>query len=232
MSRAAVQVATGARQALRTTSQRTATAVGELLELPCEIVVRRSQLGRVPALGQALWLSHDTLALGALVEPALAAFLAARILRRSEPLSDPREPLSTALAGVLAALAVETARRCGVSTTLLGAAPVGEEALLADVTLLLDGRPFSLTLYVVGALAAKLKEPSLEQLGELTLRVPLVVGSVALDRQELLGLEVGGALLFHAGASIDGQAVGHGVCSARTASAEFGSNCGPTGDLW
>lgn len=211
VSRAAVQVATSARQALRVTGERAAAAVGELLELPCEIVVRRSQLGRVPALGQTLWLSHDTLALGALAEPALAAFLAARVLRRSEPLSDPREPFSPALAGVLAALAVETARRCGVSTALLGTAPVGEEALVADVTLLLDGRPFSLTLYVVGALAAKLEEPSLEQLGELTLRVPVVVGSVALERQELLGLEVGGALLFQAGASIDAHAVGHGV---------------------
>ena len=211
VSRAAVQLATGARQALRTTSARLAGAVAELLELPCEIVVRRCVLGRVPALGQALWLSHETLAIGALVEPALAAFLAARVLRRSEPLADPSEPLSPALAGVISALAVESARRSGIATTLLRAAPVGEEALLADVTLLLEGRPFSLTLYVVGAVAAKQEEPRLEQLGELTLTVPLVVGSVALERQDLLGLEVGGALLVGDGASIDVRAVGHGV---------------------
>jgi flagellar motor switch/type III secretory pathway protein FliN len=211
VSRAAVQVATGARQALQTTCGRAAVALSELLELPCEIVVRRSALGRVPALGQAVWLSRETLALGALVEPALAAFLAARVLRRAEPLSNPNEPLSPALAGVIAALAVETARRSGVATTLLGAPPIGEEALVADVTLLLEGRPFSLTFYVVGGLVAKLEEPRLERLGELALRVPLVVASVALDRQDLLGLEVGGALLAGEGASIDVTGVGHGV---------------------
>jgi flagellar motor switch/type III secretory pathway protein FliN len=211
VSRAAVRVATGARQALQTTCERAASALSELLELPCEIVVRRSTLARVPALGQAVWLRQETLALGALVEPALAAFLAARVLRRSEPLADPREPLSPALAGLIAALAVETARRSGVATTLLGAPPVGEEALVADVTLLLEGRPFSLMLYVVGAPAALPDEPRLGRLGQLTLKLPLVVASVALERQELLGLEPGGALVVGQGASIDVNGSGRGV---------------------
>lgn len=214
VSRAAVRVAAGARQRLRASCERCAGVVSELLELPCELLVRRSQLGRVPALGQAVWLGCGTLALGAVVEPALAAFLAARVLRRTESLSDPNEPLSHPLAALLAALAVETARRSGVPATLLGAAPVGEEALQADVTILLEGRPFSLTLYVVGAEAARLPEPQLEQLGELTLRLPLVVGTVALDRQELLGLELGGALLLGEGASIDVNGQGYGVLVA------------------
>lgn len=213
VARAAVQVASSARQALRGSAQQTAHALSELLELPSEIVVRRSQLGRVPALSQTVWLSRESLALGVLVEPALAAFLAARVLRRAEPLADPEGPLSPALAGLIAALAVETARRCGLATTLLGAPPVGEEALVADITLLLEGRPFSLTVFVVGA-AAPASEPRLEQLGELTLKIPLVVATVALDRQELLGLEVGGALLVSEGASIDVDAVGHGVLVA------------------
>src|SRR5687767_12863314 len=119
VSRAAVRVAAGARQSLRASSERVAAALGELLELPCEIIVRRTQMGRVPALAQAVWLSRDSLALGALVEPALAAFLASRVLRRVEPLSDPSAPLSAPLAALLAALAVETARRSGIGTTLL-----------------------------------------------------------------------------------------------------------------
>jgi len=213
VTRAAVQVASSARQALRGSALHTAHALGELLELPCEIVVRRSQLGRVPALSQTVWLSREPLALGVLVEPALAAFLAARVLRRSEPLADPEGPLSPALAGLIAALAVETARRCGLATTLLGASPVGEEALVADITLLLEGRPFSLTVFVVGA-AAPAGEPRLEQLGDLTLKIPLVVATVALDRQELLGLELGGALLVSEGAGIDVDSVGHGVLVA------------------
>lgn len=210
VSRAAVQVATGARQALAASAARTALALGELLELPCEIVVQRVQLGRAPALGQTLWLSRETLALGILVEPALAAFLCARVLRRSEPLTDPEAALSPALAGLIGALAVETARRTGLATTLLGAAPIGEEALVADVTLLLEGRPFSLKLFVVGA-ATVTQEPRLEQLGELTLKLPLVVASVALDRQDLLGLELGGALLLGEGASVDPEGAGYGV---------------------
>jgi flagellar motor switch/type III secretory pathway protein FliN len=210
LSRAAVQVATGVRQALGVSAERLAFALGELLELPCEVVVRRAVLGRAPALGQTLWLSRETLALGILVEPALGAFLAARVLRRSETLSDPEAALSPALAGLIGALAVETARRSGSATTLLGAPPVGEEALLADVTLLLDGRPFTLSVFVVGA-AAITAEPRLEQLGGLLLKLPLVVASVALDRQELLGLELGGALLVQDGASIDADGVGYGV---------------------
>jgi flagellar motor switch/type III secretory pathway protein FliN len=216
VSRAAVRVAAGARQTLHASCERCAGAVSELLELPCELLVRRSQLGRVPALGQAVWLSRGTLMLGAVVEPALAAFLAARVLRRADSLSDPNEPLSPPLAALLAALAVETSRRTGVAATLLGAAPVGEEALLVDVTVLLEGRPFSLTLYVVGAETAPLPEPSLELLGELTLRLPLVVGTVALDRQELLGLELGGALVLGEGASIDVNGQGHGLLVGPT----------------
>ncbi|MES1185103.1 MAG: FliM/FliN family flagellar motor switch protein [Myxococcales bacterium] len=210
LSRAAVQVATGVRQALGANAERLAFALGELLELPCELLVRRTALGHAPALGQTLWLSRESLALGLLAEPALAAFLAARVLRRAETLSDPEAALSPALAGLLGALAIETARRSGIATRLLGAPPVGEEALLVDVTLLLDGRPFSLSVFVVGA-ATIVDEPRLEQLGDLTLRLPLVVGSVALDRQELLGLELGGALLLEEGASIDVDGVGFGV---------------------
>jgi type III secretion system YscQ/HrcQ family protein len=59
----------------------------------------------------------------------------------------------------------------------------------------LEGRPFTLTGYVVGASSAAGAQPALAQLGALTLRIPLVVASIALSRQDLLALEVGGALL-------------------------------------
>jgi len=213
VARAAIQVASSARQALHGNAKQTADALGELLELPCEVIVRRLQVGRVPASTHTVWLGREPLALGVLVEPALAAFLAARVLRRAEPLADPEHPLSPALAGLIAALAVETARRSGLATTLLGAPPVGEEALLTDVTLLLEGRPFSLRVFVVGP-PGPASEPRLAQLGELTLTVPLVVATVAVDRQDLLGLELGGALLVGEGASIDVDAVGQGVLVA------------------
>jgi flagellar motor switch/type III secretory pathway protein FliN len=87
---------------------------------------------------------------------------------------------------------------------------VGEEALVADVTLLLEGRPFSLTVHIVGT-AVVTQEPRLAQLGELQLKLPLVVASVAVDRTELLGLEPGGALLISEGATIDGEGAGDGI---------------------
>lgn len=214
LSRATLRVMSGARQSLNGSAERAAAALSELLELRCELVVRRAQLGRVPALGHTIWLSRDTLALGALAEPALAAFLASRVLRRSEPLTDPSEPLSPPLAGLLAALAVETARRLGITTALLAAPPIGEEALLVDVTLVIDGRPFSLTLFAAGTTATPPPEPQLAQLGALTLRVPLLIATVAVDRKELLALEPGGALLLGDGASIDAGGAGYGVLVA------------------
>ena len=94
LSRAATRVATSARQTLRLSAARVEVALADLLEMPCELLVQRTQMGLVPALAQALWLQRDGLALGLLVEPALAAYLAARVLRRAEPLADPREPLT------------------------------------------------------------------------------------------------------------------------------------------
>ena len=195
VSRAASRAASGARQALRTRASALSRSLTQLLELPAELVVKRALLGRVPALGQTVWLSGAGLSVGLLAEPALTAALAARVLRRTEPLSDPREPLSPALAGLLAALAVETARSSGLAMSLLGEPPIGEEALVVDLTLLLEGRPFSILSYVVGASMAAGAEPRLEHLGELMLRIPLVVASIALERQELLSLELGCALL-------------------------------------
>jgi flagellar motor switch/type III secretory pathway protein FliN len=195
VSRSATRVSLAARQATEASLPVLARALGELLELPAELYVKQVLLGRVPALGQLVWLCGSGLSVGVLADPALASYLAARVLRRAEPLADPREPLSAPLAGLLAALVTETARRAGVALSLLGAPPVGEEALLVDTTTVLDGRPFLLTCYVVGASTAHGAEPTLAQLGELTLRVPLVIASIALERRDLLSLEVGGALM-------------------------------------
>jgi type III secretion system YscQ/HrcQ family protein len=230
VSRAAVQVARGVRQALQLNASRTAQALGELLELECRLLVKRVTLGHAPALRQLLWLSHDTLSLGILAEPALAAFLAARVLRRSEPLSDPEAALSPTLAGLIGALAVETARRSGFATKLLAAPPIGEEALLVDVTLLLEGRPFSLSAFAVGAAVAR-AEPSLAQLGELSLRLPLVVASVALAREDLLSLEPGSALLLGEGAGIDADGGGQGILIAAHSERGISVELRPDGRL-
>ena len=61
VSRSATRVAAGVRQALNANSARTASALSELLELPSEIVVKRTQLGHAPALTHVLWLSAEQL---------------------------------------------------------------------------------------------------------------------------------------------------------------------------
>jgi flagellar motor switch/type III secretory pathway protein FliN len=211
VTRGAERVASDVRRRLRLDAQKAARALGELLELPCELVVKRSALGPVPARAGAIWLSAAGLAIGLLAEPALAAHLAAKVLHRNEPLQDPREPLSPALLGLVAALAVEGARRAGVAASLLEAPPAAEQALLIEGTLLIDGRPFSISAASIGALAAPDATPLLSRLGNLELRLPLVIATCALDRQELLAIEPWGALLPGAGASVDPNGVGRGM---------------------
>lgn len=214
VSREAERLASGARQRVRMSARSAGEVLSELLALPSEVVVRGTTLGRAPALAQVVWLGTGQLALGLLAEPALAAFLAARMLRHAEPLADPRAPLSPPLLGLVAALAVEGARRAGTVLALLEVPPVGDEALHVDVTLVLDGRPFSLSAFVAGGLGAPSAEPSLERLGALTLSIPLVIASTAIERAELLGLEPGGALLPGADASIDATGEGRGILVA------------------
>jgi type III secretion system YscQ/HrcQ family protein len=231
VSRAAARVSLGARQATGARSSTLGRALGELLELQAELHVKQVLLGRVPALGQLVWLSGAGLSVGLLAEPALASFLAARVLRRAEPLADPREPLSPPLAGLLAALATETARRDGVVLSLLGEPPVGEEALRIDATVVLDGRPFSLGCYVVGASTVAGPEPTLNGLGPLTLRIPLVIASIALDRRDLVSLEVGGALLPSDEARLPAAGPTHGVLVAPQSERGIAVELRPDGRL-
>lgn len=229
LSLGSVRASARARKALRASSFGVAAALGQLLELPCEVVLKRSQLGRVPERPGAVWLAADALVLGAAAEPALLTFLAARLLRRAEPLTDPREPLSPPLAGLLAALGVETARRIGVATTLVNAPPHGEEVLLCDVALLVEGRPFTLALYVLGATTnAAPAPPALAALGRLELTLPLVIASVVVDRRELAELEPGGALLLGETATLPAPAGTRGVLVAphgeRGIQVELGSD--------
>src|SRR5688572_1276589 len=98
VSRSAARAALAARQTTQASVAVLARALSELLELPAELYVKQVAFGRLPALGQVVWLSGAGLAIGVLAEPALASFLAARVLRRAEPLADAREPLSGPLA--------------------------------------------------------------------------------------------------------------------------------------
>lgn len=197
--------------------------MSELLELPCEVVVRRSRLGKAETTSLAIWLSGEGLQLGVEAEPALATFLASRVLRRSEPLTDPRKPLSPALAGLLAALCVEIARRCGARAPLrlveeplqlTGAPALADEATLVDATVILEGRPFSVRVLVLLGIGFCPEEPPLSALGPLLLELPLVVASLTLERSELSALEVGAALLPPPEAALTPNGLGRGVLAS------------------
>ncbi len=224
MSRSAHRLASGARRRLSVSARGLGDALAELLELPCEVVLRRSSAGVVAPSERALWFSGDRALVGVEAEPALAAFLAARILRRSEPLADPREPLPPALNGLLAALTVEAARRSGspVPLRLLDVPPVGEEATLVEVTLILEGRPFSLKAWVVATAGEAPRPRPLSDLGSLVLSLPLVVASLSLERREFATLEVGAALLIPAGLGLNLAGVGRCVLVAPASERAIG----------
>lgn len=231
VSRAAERVGSGVRRRLRVDAAAVGRALGELLELPAELVVRRSRLGSLSTDPSAVWLGADGVALGLFAEPALATHLASKVLRRSAPLVNPREPLSPELLGLMAALAVEGARRTGVATTLLEGPPAAEEALLVDATLLLEGRPFTLAVAIVGGWSPPPDVARLAHLGALELRLPLVIATCALTREELLQLELFGALLPDGGATVDLHGVGHGMLVAPHSERALAVEIRPDGGL-
>jgi flagellar motor switch/type III secretory pathway protein FliN len=187
-----------------------AFALSELIEAPSEVVVRRCSLGRAPTT-EAVWLGAPGLAVGLFVEPTLAAHLASKVLRRPEPLADPREPLSSALLGLVAALAVESARRAGALFAVIEPPLPAEQVLLVEATLLVAGRPFAVSAAVIDSRPTPPPAPELARLGSLRLTLPLVIATCALDRQELASLELFGALLPGAGATVGPDGVGRGM---------------------
>lgn len=210
VTRAAERVASDVRRRVRMDARIAARALGELLEVSSELVVRRCSLGRAPA-ADAVWLGAPGLAIGLFVEPTLAGHLASKVLRRPEPLADPREPLTPALLGLVAALAVESARRTGALFAVIEPPLPAAQALLVEATWLIGGRPFAVSAAVVASHAAPPPAPELARLGGLALTLPLVIATFALERQELASLELFGALLPGAGATVGPDGVGHGM---------------------
>jgi flagellar motor switch/type III secretory pathway protein FliN len=206
VTRSALRPAAGVRRALGVDAARLSAALSELLEAPCELVVRRTAMSPAPRSERVLWLSNGSGAVGLEAEPALASFLAARLLRRNAPLVSPTAALPAELEGLLAALAIEAARRAssGEPLTLEASVPV-EAVTEVQATFVVDGRPFAVRAHIAAHLTYPLPRRDLFGLGELPLALPLVVAELLLDVRELGGLEPGCAVMLP-----DGVQPGHG----------------------
>lgn len=153
------------------------------------------------------------------VEPELGATLLGRVLARPFALGEPGAPLSPSLAGALAALAVEVARRVSDVPVLLEPSPQPAGVPRVEATLRVEGRAYAAYALVSGDadLTRAPGTPSLETLGDVPLTVPLVVGASLAARADLKRL-VPGAAFLPSEAWVDARGHGRGVLVAATGS--------------
>jgi flagellar motor switch/type III secretory pathway protein FliN len=183
-----------------------ARAFGELLTSDVAISVRKVGVAPFDGTGHAVGLEAVS---GARVvvepEPALVTLALARLLGRAVPPTptDPRAALEPALAGALAALFIEGARRAG---TLLEfhatrGAPASAEGLRMDVTVRLDEKPYSSTLWLFAQSSPTTgnRTPELALLGDFPITVPLVAAVSEGARTEVESLRRGDVWLPGAG---------------------------------
>lgn len=151
------------------------------------------------------------------VEPDLGAALLARVLGRPFALGEPGAPLSPPLAGALAALAVEVARRVSDVPIALEPATTAPAALRVEATVRVERQAY--TAYaLLGGDADVTRAPDLTglaALGEVPLTIPLVVGASLVARADLDRL-VPGAALLPSDAWVDARGYGRGVLVAAT----------------
>ncbi len=201
------------------------SALSELLTADVDLITQKvagpDALRELPSIEVRLVSSDEKLEVTVAAEPALACAAMARVLHRPVHLSAPDAPLGPVLGGAWAALVVEAARRAGNRLALrLGspaASPAGSDSLTVVATLLLDGRP-----YAVGARVRATPsptgdprfDPSLDELGDLPISLPLVVGVCRTSPSDLEALEPGDAWVCGEGWLLGAGAVGRGALAA------------------
>lgn len=235
VSRRTVRQARGARRALGRTLGLDALSRALASAISADALLVLGDL-EVVALPQAAELISFELGEGATlhleVEPALASVLLARILSRPEPLTRTDQPLGPVVRGALAALTVEVARRSGAPRALefTGAPPPhGELALCATGSVLVDGRPFRARAFVFGS--ARHVTPTLAELGDLPVSLPLVVAVSAASRDELATLSVGDAWLPGEGLLPNAALVGPAALAAPGSERGIRVDLAPDGSL-
>ncbi|MCA9627599.1 MAG: FliM/FliN family flagellar motor switch protein [Myxococcales bacterium] len=220
-----------------------ARALGDLLGADVDGVFHGVELRSVPDSRQlglrdiALYFrtEPDVARLGFTSSAELGSVLLTRLLGQPWRLSRSDAPLDAIAHGALSSLLIEAARRVGHDSVLLASgAWHAEKVLWAELTLLIDGSPYSVFAWCEPlALPAPGQGRRLAELGWLPLTLPLVVGTSLCDRELLTMLEVGDAWIPGdplwvdvQGTSIGGHGAVTGPSSDIGARVEFESGGG------
>ena len=219
-----------------------AAAVGETLAAEVKIIRQRIDVLNAPQRRSGarvdLELSDGSATVALDLEPQLATAALARILNRPVHLVSLQEQIEPSLAGALAAVVVEVARRAGQTQPLLARPPKPQcgsrEGVLVEATVVLDGRPFWVSAWVRATLRPTSQPPapvSLEQLGPVEVAVPLVAGVSLASKSELSGLQPGDAWLCGDGWMLNANAEGRCVLAAPGAERGVAVDLTKTGEI-
>lgn len=194
-----------------------ASALGELLDIELSLHLRsidaRPPTAPLIRVGLAVADGGARCVIG--LEPALAALLLSKLLRRPVPIVRSDTEFDAGLLGALSALLIEAARRTAPSAVLTprdASARAGSPVV--HLTAIAEGRPYMVALFVAGSWSSAEHEPTramLARLGALELALPLVVAQNLSTPAELGRLEVGAAWLPGAGWSVDAELCGQGI---------------------
>ena len=178
---------------------RLGAALGELTECEISIIVQRvtcTAPRRRPLTVLGFELADSGVCCALSIEPELAANALARVLRRPIKLSQPGA-LDDSLSGALHALVLELARRCGArgALHLLEASDAQTRAreVFVEATVLVSGTAYQALAALELADLPKQREATLEELGELPLALPVVIGWSLAERAALADLLPGNA---------------------------------------
>jgi flagellar motor switch/type III secretory pathway protein FliN len=224
VSRVATQRAAQARRQVQAMLDpcRLGAALGELLESEVSIIVQRvtcTTPRRRPLTELAFELADSGACCLLSIEPEFAASALARVLRRPITLTQ-QGAVDDSLSGALHALLFELARRCGARSALQLLGPSEAKARAREVfieaTVLVDGTAYPVLAALKLAELQKLGEPTLQELGELPIAIPLVVGWSLAERTSLADFLPGNAWFPGPGLWLD-QAGGGAVALAAPA---------------
>jgi flagellar motor switch/type III secretory pathway protein FliN len=178
---------------------RLGAALGELTESEVSVIVQRvtcTEPRRRPLTALGFELADSGVCCALSLEPELAANVLARVLRRPITLTQPGA-LDDSLSGALHALVFELARRAGArgALYLLEASDAQARAreVFVEVTVLVSGAAYQVLVALELAELPKQREPTLDDLGELPISLPLVIGWSLAERAALAELVPGNA---------------------------------------
>ncbi len=208
--------------------ERAGSVIAELLEVPCRVTLHALR----PAAGCAdsarvrvvLRRSNGGLAFSLNLDPGLVTAATARLLGRSKAIEAPRAPVPAALEGAAEAIVLEVARR--LTDDGAGALELWDRidpgpGVALDGTVQLEGRAYPFDAFVRWE-GASLPRPDpasfVDRLGDLPIRLPLVVGECSGTWRDLGELRPGDAWSCGGGLWIDPTGTGQGALAAPLAS--------------